>query len=99
MITYVSIRILSPFQNRLSGQASKRGALAMRRKLVVCTSDDPEFTASELDRLHIEHRVSSQARLRLGSDDMARMVAEFAESRGITQCKPAYAALSPQYRV
>jgi hypothetical protein len=30
---------------------------------------------------------------------VARMVSEFAASRGITQCKPAYAALSPQYRV
>ena len=71
----------------------------MRRKFGIRSSNSPEFTETELDRLHTEYRLSSQARLQIGSNDVARMVAEFAASRGVTKCKPAYVALSPQYRV
>lgn len=71
----------------------------MRGKLVVRNSDDPEFTEAELDRRHIERRLSGRARLDISADDIARMVTEFAAARGITKCKPAYAALSPHYRV
>jgi hypothetical protein len=71
----------------------------MRGKSNVRISDDSEFTEAERDRRHIEHRLNSRARLHINADDIARMVTEFAASRGITKCKPAYAALSPHYRV
>ena len=71
----------------------------MRSKLVHRIPDHTELTEAELDRRHVEHRLSSRARLDINTDDIARMVAEFAASRGITKCKPAYAALSPHYRV
>ena len=65
----------------------------MRRRPAVRTFEDAEFTDAELDRRHIELRIRSRARLDISADDVARMVAEFAASRGITPCKPAYAAL------
>ena len=71
----------------------------MREKPVHRVSDDPEFNEAELDRRHIERRLSSRARLEISADDIARMVAEFTATHGITKCKPAYAALSPHYRV
>jgi hypothetical protein len=77
----------------------RKGALAMRRKLVHRIPDHTVITEAELDRQHIEHRLSSKARLDTNTDDIARMVAEFAASRGITKCKPAYTAVSPHYRV
>jgi hypothetical protein len=74
------------------------GASVMHRK-PVNYSTDAESTEAELDRRHIEYRLSSRARLDVSTDEIARMVAEFAASRGITKCKPAYVALSPHYRV
>ena len=71
----------------------------MREKLVVRVSDNLEFTDAELDRRHTEQRLSSRTRLDINGEDIARMVTEFAASRGITKCKPAYAALSHHYRV
>lgn len=71
----------------------------MRRKLVYRMPDDAELTEAELNRRHTAHRLSSRARLDISIDDTARMVAEFAATRGITKCAPAYAALSPHYRV
>jgi len=71
----------------------------MRSKLVHRIPDHTELTKAELDRQHIEHRLSSKARLDINTDDIARMVTEFAASRGITKCRPAYAAHSPHYRV
>jgi len=71
----------------------------MREKLVVRISDDSDFTEAESERRHTERRLNRRARLDIDGDEIARMVTEFSASRGITQCKPAYAALSPQYRV
>ena len=71
----------------------------MRSKLVDRIPDHTELTEAELDRRHIEHRLSSRARLDINTDDIARMVAEFSASRCITKCRPAYAAHSPHYRV
>lgn len=71
----------------------------MRSRIVDRIPDHTELTEAQLERRHIEHRLSSRARLDINTDDIARMVAEFAASRGITKCKPAYAALSPHYRV
>ena len=71
----------------------------MRKKFAYRLPDDTELTEAELDRRHTEHRLSSRARLDISIDDTARMVAEFSAKRGITKCKPAYAALSPHYRV
>ena len=71
----------------------------MGEKLVVRNSGDPEFAEAELDRRQIERRLSARARLDISTNEVARMVAEFSASRGIKKCKPAYAALSPHYRV
>ena len=57
-------------------------------------------TDEELQQQRIEHRLHSKARLQISEDDVARMVAAFAASNGgVTKCAPAYAALSPQYRL
>ena len=62
--------------------------------------DQKEFTAEELQQQHLEHRLSTRARLQMNADDVARMVAEFAASRGgVTRCPPAYVAKSLQYNV
>jgi len=71
----------------------------MRGKLAVRISNDPEFTEAALNRQHVDHRLTKRARLAISTNDVARMVAEFDASHGITKCKPAYAALSPHYRV
>jgi hypothetical protein len=59
--------------------------------------------ADAADRLYREqlgHRDRCRARLRVSADDVARMVREFAASRGgITVCPAAYVAQSVQYRV
>jgi hypothetical protein len=57
----------------------------MRSKLVDRIPDHTELTEADLNRRHIEHRLSSRARLDINTDDIARMVAEFAASRGIHQ--------------
>jgi hypothetical protein len=100
LITYVSI--LTPSLTEMGYRAAvaqwnaplsrERGASVMREKLVVRVSDNLEFTDAEL-------RLSSRTRLDINGEDIARMVTEFAASRGITKCKPAYAALSHHYRV
>ena len=74
----------------------------MRIKLSasLLAGDQTGCTAEELQQQHLEHRLSSRGRLQMSADDVARMVAEFAASRGgITRCPPAYAARSPQYNV
>jgi 4-aminobutyrate aminotransferase-like enzyme len=56
--------------------------------------------ADKLYRQQIGHRDRCRARLRISADDVARMVTEFAASRGgITVCPSAYLAQSSQYRV
>jgi hypothetical protein len=74
----------------------------MRIKLSakLLAGDKTECTAEELQQQHLEHRLSSRGRLQMSADDVSRMVAEFAASRGgITRCPPAYVAKSPQYNV
>jgi len=74
----------------------------MRIKLSTSSlaGNQTECTAEELQQQHLEHRLSSRGRLQMSADDVARMVAEFAASRGgITRCPPAYVAKSPQYNV
>ena len=62
--------------------------------------DQTECTAEELQQQQLEDRLNTRARLQMSADDVARMVAEFAASRGgITRCPPAYVAKSPQYNV
>jgi hypothetical protein len=61
------------------------------------------LVARSEDRLYreqIDHRDRCRARLRINADEVARMVREFAASRGgITMCPAAYVAQSAQYRV
>ena len=74
----------------------------MRIKLSTSSlaGNQTECTAEELQQQHLEHRLSSRGRLQMSADDVSRMVAEFAASRGgITRCPPAYVAKSPQYNV
>jgi hypothetical protein len=74
----------------------------MRIKLSakLLTGNKTDCTDEELQQQHLEHRLSVRARLRMSAEDVAQMVAEFASSRGgITKCPPAYAALSPQYKL
>jgi hypothetical protein len=74
----------------------------MRIKLSarLLTGDQTEFTEEQLQQQQLEHRLRSRARLRMSDDDVARMITEFAASRGeITRCPPAYAARSLQYNV
>jgi hypothetical protein len=64
------------------------------------TGNKTDCTDGELQQQHLEHRLNTRARLRVSTEDVARMVSEFAVSRGgITKCPPAYAALSPQYKL
>jgi hypothetical protein len=58
-----------------------------------------DCTDEELRQQHLEHRRNVRQRLRMSAEDVARMVAEFASRGGITKCPPAYAALSPQYKL
>jgi hypothetical protein len=54
----------------------------------------------KLYREQIVHRDRCRARLRISAQDVARMVTEFAASRGgITMCPSAYVVHSDQYRV
>ena len=74
----------------------------MRIKLSasLLAGDQTGCTAEELQQQHLEHRLSSRGRLQMSADDVSRMVAEFAASRGgITRCPPAYVAKSLQYNV
>jgi len=60
---------------------------------------DRDFTDEQLQQEHTERRAKSRERLKLSTDDVAQMVDELSASRGITRCKAAYAALSPQYHL
>jgi hypothetical protein len=74
----------------------------MRIKLSTSSlaGNQTECIAEELQQQHLEHHLSSRGRLQMSADDVARMVAKFAASRGgITRCPPAYVAKSPQYNV
>jgi hypothetical protein len=72
----------------------------MRGKLSNGILSGDQTPDEELRRQQIEHRLRSKAKLQITEDDVARMVAAFATSNGgVTKCAPAYAALSPQYRL